>query len=140
VSTHKITEAMALGGAGGCIPLFVAPGNSRDTMEDATSSMLPYTRWHDYCTTSYFISEYIAKLNFSAVLDRLERISETEAARKLAALRRVRDAYVFRHGATVQHPSAAHYILGEACAAARRQRTGAAEVRRTDLSGCVLQR
>lgn len=153
VSTHKVTEAMALGGAGGCIPVFVAPGSSLKDVETAVPGMLPYSRWHDYCRTSYFISEYDAKLNFTAALDRLSLISESEAAEKHAALRRVRDAFVFRQGGTVKRPTASHFILGEACAAARRHRTGrlavaagsrtinvaaTSTILRPDLRACVL--
>ena len=145
VSTHKVTEAMALGGAGGCIPVFIAPGSGREDIEAAVLGMLPYTRWHDYCSTSYFLSEYDAKLNFSAALDRLSRVGEAEAVEKLAALGRVRNAFVFRHGGTLQQPSAPHYILGEACAAARQQRAAApAGVaiepprRPPDLQRCLL--
>ena len=79
VSTHKITEAMALGGSGGCIPLFVLPVLSRSRgratamarararagggaagtaalasdegqqMASQLGRMLPYTSWLDYC-------------------------------------------------------------------------------------------
>ena len=147
VSTHKVTEAMALGGAGGCIPVFVAPGSKVKDIEQAVTGMLPYTRWHDYCATSYFISEYAAKLNFSAVLERLERVSEAEATSKLAALRRVRDAFVFRREATLERPSAPQFLLGEVCAAARGRRAaveakaaaGAAPIRpKLNLRSCVL--
>lgn len=122
VSTHKVTEAMALGGAGGCIPVFVAPGSSLDDIEAAVPGMLPYTRWHDYCRTSYFVSEYSARLNFSTALDRLSQVSEVEAAQKLQALRDVRDAFVFRPGSSLPMPSAPEFILGDACAAAARQK------------------
>lgn len=49
VSTHKVSEAMAMGGAGGCIPIFVLPGKSVAAMQQAAPGMLPYTRWHDFC-------------------------------------------------------------------------------------------
>ena len=149
VSTHKVTEAMALGGAGGCIPVFIAPGRSLLDLEQAVPGMLPYTRWHDYCSTSYFISEYDVKLNFTAALDRLAVIGEAEASNKLAALRRVQDAFVFRHDATLQRPSAPHFILAEACAAASRFRgantsgSGGKPVKspkaRVDLGSCYLE-
>ncbi|KOO30120.1 hypothetical protein Ctob_013304 [Chrysochromulina tobinii] len=48
VATHKITEAMALGGSGGCIPVFVL---ARSTPNG--HGMLPYTRWLDYCSVAY---------------------------------------------------------------------------------------
>ena len=143
VSTHKVTEAMALGGAGGCIPVFVTPGSTRQDIEIGATGMLPYTRWHDYCTTSYFLSEYEAKLNFSAAVDALARIEYAAAEQKLAALRRVRDAFVFRQDSSLLHPTAPHYILGEACAAAKRQRVdilrGVLQPQaRVDLGACLL--
>ena len=41
VSTPKITEFVAVGAAGGCLPLLVLDGPPANT--------LPYTRWLDYC-------------------------------------------------------------------------------------------
>ena len=111
--------------------------------------MLPYTRWHDYCGTSYFVSEYAAKLNFTAILDRLALISEADANEKFAALRRVRDAFVFRRDSSLHQPTAPHFILSEACAAAKRllnvsstfgilPKHTPSTVARVDLRKCVL--
>ena len=142
-STHKITEAMALGGAGGCIPIFVIQARSRrklDVQEDI-ATLLPYTRWLDYCETAYFVKASTAASNMSAVLARLDSISASEGQAKLAALRRVRNAFLFRSG-SVQRPSAPHFIISEACAAARQWRASGSAVNReafsTNVSRCTL--
>ena len=61
VSTHKVSEAMALGGAGGCIPVFVLPpAGNRSVSTDQTVDVLhylPYTRWLDWCEVAYFVPE-----------------------------------------------------------------------------------
>jgi hypothetical protein len=119
---------MAIGGAGGCIPVFVLParGSKRprrsgdsDTVHQV-ANMLPYARWLDYCTVGYLVFSSVASHNMSGLMATLERVSEAEAAIKLAALHRVRSAFVFRRGSTVAEPSAPEYILSETCAAARR--------------------
>ena len=109
-------------------------------VEASAPTMLPYIRWHDYCKTSYFIPEYGAKLNFSASLERLSRVTETEVASKFEQLRRVRDAFVFRRDSTFQSPTAPHFILADACAAAKCAAQGQACSRPTppDLSACTL--
>lgn len=142
VSTHKVTEAMAIGGSGGCIPVFVVPGRSLSDMENFAATMLPYTRWHDYCSTSYFVTEFGAKLNFSRTLERLDAIGDVEATMKWKHLKQVKDAFVFRDDSTYEKPTAPHFILGEACAAARCARAGAAcsLPPRMNLSACALDR
>eukprot|EP00966_Prymnesium_polylepis_P111392 2576318-Prymnesium_polylepis.1 len=126
-STHKITEAMALGGAGGCIPVFVLPVDTRraralrkgEKIESAVARNLPFTRWLDYCDVAYLVTEGAAASDFSSAIAKLRAIPEAEAASKLAALHAVRDAFVFRP-ASSGVPTAADYILSEACDAAGR--------------------
>ena len=128
-STHKVTEAMAIGGAGGCIPVFVLNSQQREAIdaERDVVGVLPYARWLDYCDVAYLVPAAAAQNNIGAVMRQLSAISAAEAATKLAALRRVRDAFVFRKGSDLAKPSAAEYILSEACAAGRRWlRTGSA--------------
>lgn len=51
ISTHKVTEAMAMGGAGGCIPVFVFDAGGRPGVvhgQRHVANVLPYTRWLDY--------------------------------------------------------------------------------------------
>jgi len=92
VSTHKISEAMALGGAGGCIPLFVIPASrAGGNLGHTLPSMLPYTRWLDYCTVAYLVSEPAAKKNFMPVYHKLAALTEADVAPKREMLRRVRD-------------------------------------------------
>ena len=58
----------------------------------------------------------------AAVLRKLSTVTDAEAAAKLAALRRVRDAFVLRRGASCSSPTrpcASHFILQEACDTAR---------------------
>ena len=126
-STHKITEAMALGGAGGCIPVFVLPVDTTrssalrkgEKLKSAVARNLPYTRWLDYCDVAYLVTERAAASDFSSAIAKLRAIPEAEAASKLAALRAVRDAFVFRP-ASSGVPTAADYILSEACDSAGR--------------------
>jgi len=115
VSTHKITEVMAIGGSGGCIPVYVL---ARST--PGGRGMLPYTRWLDYCSVAYVVHEKTARRDAAAVVRALLAVGAAEAEAKLKALARVRDAFVFREGSSQEQPSAAEYILDEACASARR--------------------
>ena len=116
MATHKISEAMALGGTGGCIPVLVVPARAR--------VMLPYLSWLDYCSVSYIVDINQARTNASAVVQALLAVSPAEAARKLRALARLRDAFVFREGSSPQQPSAAEFILEEMCRVARQYSTG----------------
>ena len=43
-------------------------------------SMLPYTRWLDWCKIAVLVSEQTARTNMAAVLSRLEAIGKQEAA------------------------------------------------------------
>ncbi|KAL1499406.1 hypothetical protein AB1Y20_011611 [Prymnesium parvum] len=115
-STHKITEAMALGGAGGCIPVFVLQIQSKHKLEHAVARSLPYTRWLDYCKVAYLVTEPAATYDIERVLVKLRAVSEAEAMEKLEELRSVRDAFVFRPNAS----TAPDFILSEICARAAR--------------------
>ena len=118
VATHKVAEAMALGGAGGCLPLFVVPPKA-----DA-AELLPYLSWLDYCAVSVLVAERDATQRMPAVLRALQALPAAEVAVRRHALRTVRDAFVVRAQSSLQRPSAAEYVLGEACAAARGLRAG----------------
>ena len=129
VSTHKISESIVIGGAGGCIPVIVLPHISkrggavrsdRSTLGPSVAMHLPYSRWLDYCSIAYLVAESTARTDFASVLERLSRVTSSEAAAKHAVLRVVREAFVFRFGSTPEQPTAAEYILDEACALARR--------------------
>ena len=130
VSTHKISESIVIGGAGGCIPVIVLPrvlkdgggqtGRSDRSLGPSVAMHLPYSRWLDYCSIAYLVAESTALTDFASVLERLSRVTSEEAAAKHAALRVVREAFVFRFGSTPEQPTAAEYILDEACALARR--------------------
>ena len=121
VSTHKVSEAMALGGAGGCIPVFVLPaiqGKPGDQIVDV-EHYLPFTRWLDWCSVAYFVSEYHARRNMRDVLSLLDAKPMAELEAKRARLREVRDAFTFRRDSSMLRPSAAEYILGDVCQAVR---------------------
>ena len=141
MATHKITEAVALGGAGGCIPLFVLPTKHR------VESMLPYTRWLDYCSIAYVVREADVP-RLAAVIDELRALPIQETEAKRAALKVARDAFVVRRNASAAAPAAAQYVLAEVCDAARRMRGakaakargGGAAAAAPDLSRCMLPR
>lgn len=142
-NTAKIVETVALGGAGGCIPVFVlykadgtraGPRASRVGAREQSPSQpmgqsalaewvfardYPFVRWLDYCHIAYFISKRAALANMSRVLDWLERVTPAEAEAKLAALREVRPAFVFARNSSVASPSAAEFVLAEACEQAK---------------------
>ena len=48
VSTPKITEFVALGAAGGCLPVLVLKGEPHNT--------LPYMRWLDWCSIAWVVN------------------------------------------------------------------------------------
>ena len=77
-----------MGAAGGCLPLLVLKGPPEKT--------LPYTRWLDWCSIAYIISDTTARSGMASVLQKLEKVTAQEAAAKRAALLAVRDAFVWR--------------------------------------------
>ena len=139
VSTPKITEYVAMGAAGGCLPLLVVKGPPEKT--------LPYTRWLDWCSIAYIVSDVTARTQMASVLRKLEGVSATEAEAKRRALLevcshshdgqfplrvtpsalhvpQVRDAFVWRAPAErpLESPSAVDFLLGDLCDAARSAR------------------
>ena len=115
--TRKITETLALGGAGGCVPLIFVPGSGSPA---ELGAMLPYTRWLDYCRVAYLIPEReTSRRRLPLLLARLARVTADEVAPKRRALRAVRRAFVFSKGSSPAQPSATDYMLADACSAAR---------------------
>ena len=102
-ASPKITEFIAVGAAGGCIPVLVVP-------RDATI-ILPYADRLDYCSFAYLVR---TPGNMRAALRSLENVTAEEAAAKHEGLRRVRDAFVWRAPERAR-PSAADYILQGVC-------------------------
>ena len=97
-NTAKIVESLVLGGAGGCIPVFVLYQAARPQSlphERDFARDYPFVRWLDYCSVAFFVTRGQAVHNFSAVLDWLSRISPAEAEVKLKALQMIRPAFVF---------------------------------------------
>ena len=136
LSTRKIAEAMALGGASGVVPLFVVPSALRGQMV----LMLPFTRWLDWCSVAYFILEKdAASSRMRSLLGQLAALPSHEVRAKQAALRRVWPAFVLRPRRNESDATGADYLRGEACAAARRFRTSAPPTpARRDLGACTL--
>lgn len=111
-ASPKITEFIAVGAAGGCIPVFVVP---RDAYK-----ILPHSPWLDYCEIGFLVFESKAHpANMAAALARLENVTWEEATAKHQALRRIRDAFVWREPGDGP-VSAADYALRAACDLARR--------------------
>lgn len=137
VSTHKASEAMAIGGVGGCVPVFVLPSipHSDMTRTVDVANYLPYAHtWLDYCDSAYFVSEQYARHEAGRhILERLARITDAELDEKRARLREVHAAFAFREphpsanasggDKMLSQPSAADFILGEMCSAAYRHRS-----------------
>lgn len=118
ISTKKLTESMAIGGKGGCIPVIVLP--SGDAAPAASAArLLPYARWLDYCEAVYFVSEKTATTRMESVLRALAKVDAHTAAKKHRALREVADAFVFREHSHSEQPSAPEFILAEMCHAAK---------------------
>ena len=161
--TPKINEMIAMGGAGGCLPLFVVnvrpPGTTlageargseggegggglrgQSSFADALRRSLPYTRWLDWCDAAFFVSEFAARQQMPAVLAALERVTPAQAAAKRRALRSLRPAFGFWSNSSPNAPSATDFILGELCAMARHARHGTAPtvVGGTPRTGCLL--
>ena len=71
-ASPKITEFIAVGAAGGCIPVFVVP---RDAYK-----ILPHSPWLDYCEIGFLVFESKAHpANMAAALARLENVTWEEA-------------------------------------------------------------
>ena len=125
-NTAKTTETLAIGAAGGCIPVFVLYSVSSDRAPEPTDFLrdYPHMRWLDYCRVAYFVTRHAAQQNMSRVLDLLQRVSGEEAAAKRRAMEAVRPAFVFRDDSSVERPSAAEFMLSEACRWAKARRAG----------------
>ena len=123
---------MHTGGAGGCLPLFVVPNRG-------APHMLPYLRWLDYCQVSVLVTEEAATENMPGVLRALQALPPDEIAAKRRALRDVRDAFVLRGNSSPARPTAAEYILDEACHAAKDYAAGRVHQGARLLSSCFLE-
>ena len=76
-STHKLSEAMAIGGAGGCIPVFAV-------YHTQLAGTFPYTRWLRYCDVGYLVVMRGRETDGALVrraVERLALVTEAEAAR-----------------------------------------------------------
>lgn len=141
-STKKITETVALGAAGGCLPVLVAPtlrgrAERQAGLGHRLSKFLPYTTWLDYCSIAFLVGEATARTDLASVLTKLAAVSEAEAAAKHEALRRVHDAFVCRGEGGDGSVQAADYVLGAACQAAR-SRGAALTVAGGDHERCLI--
>ena len=122
-SVTKLTDAIAAGGAGGCIPLIVLPRQR----EAAAAAALPYADTLDYCSFAFILTNEGASTGMRRVLERLRAISAMDAAAKLHALRRVRAAFVWPDrrsdrrsiAAATRSSGAVDHLLSAACSAAQ---------------------
>ena len=98
---------------------------------------LPYTRWLDWCSIGFLVSDHTARHDMVSVLRKLEQVTAEEAAAKRSALLAVRDAFVFRapNYAPGARPSAVDFLLGELCEAARVQRANGTKLANQPLAG-----
>ena len=113
---------MAVGGAGGCVPVFVLPpaGGKDEDQGVNVFHHLPYTRWLPWCDVAYFVSEAYARSSMPEVLTLLEALPQAQVDAKRQRLRELHPAFVFNPKSTLEAPSAAEFILAEACAAAKK--------------------
>jgi len=114
--TPKLTEAVALGGAAGTIPVLVF--NEPSLRYGDYRRYLPYGRWLDWCSIAYVVSDRTAHKHTAQLLEELASIPLSEIAIKQANLRKVWPAFVVR--SRERGPSAPDYMLGEACVSAQR--------------------
>ena len=105
-------------------------------LEHHVASMLPFSRWIDYCSIGYIISASTAGRHIAGILPLLRAVSPREFVSKRAAARRVRAAFFYRgahhhrghrvRGArtagdptepsvTEAHVGAEDFVLGEIC-------------------------
>lgn len=75
-NTAKVTETIALGGSGGCIPLYVlyAVRTQRAPTPPDFARDLPHLRWLDYCNVAYFITEFTARNHMARVLEWIDGV------------------------------------------------------------------
>ena len=136
VSTPKITEFVAVGAAGGCLPLLVLDGPPANT--------LLYTRWLDYCELGFLVNVSTAVRGMAAIVDRSHRHrrrGRRQARRARPRARRVRLACARARGGR-RRPITSLRRRGDA---ARRHRAaaaagvgGAAAEQHVDLRRCML--
>jgi hypothetical protein len=128
--TPKIAEMLAVGGAGGCLPIFVLKPPQQPTrshgfhsgLAAAVRASLPFSRWLDYCSVSFLVTEAAIRRNASGVLDELqarEAAAPHEIHAKRQQLRRLRRAFGFWEGSSPRAPSATDFVFAELCAYAR---------------------
>ena len=124
--TPKLADFVLLGAAGGCIPLVFVSFTKRPT--------LPFGRYFDWCKAAVLVSEKVITAHkVGALLHQLRNMSAAEANAKMLALDQIRDALYWRPSPS--RPSAADYVLAEACELAhqRGNRTRMAESRQLGL-------
>jgi hypothetical protein len=111
-STTKLSDYIAVGGAGGCIPVIAVPSSARGS--------LPYADTLDYCAFAYLVSySAIEKHQLGRVLARLRQVTAAEASAKFEALRHVRSHFIWRARSPGGEPTAADHLLSAACDLAR---------------------
>ena len=91
------------------------------SLEHHVASMLPFSRWLDYCSIGYFVTAGTAKRQMSDVLAMLRDLGPRQFLLKQASAKVVRDAFfyksAYRHLAATGQArlSAEDFVLGEIC-------------------------
>ena len=143
-STPKIAELLAVGAAGGCLPVFVldfprsSTRPSQAAVQGAMARTLPFSSWLQYCSFSYFVSRKAAERDMPGVLRALESVSAAEAQEKLAALGKLRSVFGFQNNSTPEMPSATDHIFAEMCTRAKLRRASGSFSDRGAMASTVL--
>ena len=134
VATHKITEAVALGGAGGCIPLFVLPTKHRveSMLLHAVAGLLLHR-----------VRRARSRRAASAAVIDEPRAPSRRDGGEARGVEVARDAFVVRRNASAAAPAAAQYVLAEVRDAERMRGAKTAKARRRrgggDLAGACCR-
>ena len=80
---------------------------------------MPFDTRLDYCSLGWFVPLRRAHRAMRDAVDALAALPPAEVDPKRAALRRVRDAFVFRNDSSWERPSAAEHIYEQVCAVLR---------------------
>ena len=110
----KVAEAIAIAGAGGCLPLIVHPGPH--------AVYLPYASEVNFCKVGFIVQSNSWAMDIRRVLKLLERVTPEEAEKRHRTARSLRHAFVQREDASFTEPAAAHFLIAAMCARAKRLR------------------
>ena len=121
-ASPKISESIAVGGAGGCIPVLIVPSLEPSQL----AAFLPYTRWLIYPSIAVLesVKSVVAPGGAQRLLQRLEAMPQAEIDQKHQSLARVARAFVIQSSRSGLQPNsvdAVSYIASEMCALVQRR-------------------